>query len=106
MSIALFFFTQVYNAYLAASISSSTFWTFSFILLFYIFSIVYGRLYTGMHSFTDCLFGVLLGTALWATHTWCGGYVSAWMHESGWIGKSQTRIITPNAPALTSIKPI
>ncbi|KAK7685024.1 hypothetical protein QCA50_011859 [Cerrena zonata] len=85
MSIALFFFTQIYRLYVTSSISTSTFWTSTIVLLFYVFSIVYGRLYTAMHSFTDCLFGVLLGTALWAMHTWCEDYVSAWLHESGWI---------------------
>ena len=89
MSIALFFFTQIYRLHMSDYISSSTFWTAASVLLFYVFSIVYGRLYTAMHSFTDCLFGVLLGTALWAMHIWCGDYVSAWLHGSGWIGKSR-----------------
>ncbi|KAF8880461.1 PAP2 superfamily-domain-containing protein [Gymnopilus junonius] len=43
------------------------------ILLLYAFSIVFGRLYTAMHSFTDCLIGVTLGAAIWWAHTsWAG----------------------------------
>ena len=43
------------------------------VLILYTFSIVFGRLYTAMHSFTDCLMGVLLGTVIWWVHTdWAG----------------------------------
>ena len=37
------------------------------VLLFYVFSIVYGRLYTGMHSFTDCAVGIALGVFVGAS---------------------------------------
>ncbi len=46
---------------------------FNSVLIIYTFSIVFGRLYTAMHSFTDCLMGVLLGTVIWWVHTdWTG----------------------------------
>ncbi|KXN85562.1 Dihydrosphingosine 1-phosphate phosphatase YSR3 [Leucoagaricus sp. SymC.cos] len=70
VSIALFLFAHVYDlAYpssLAASpsISPTSFTFLATLLGFYTFSIVFGRLYTAMHSFTDCAAGVLLGTAI------------------------------------------
>ncbi|KAF9265034.1 acid phosphatase/Vanadium-dependent haloperoxidase [Marasmius fiardii PR-910] len=70
VSLALFFFTHVYNLATPtsdrpASISSHTYILLVLLLLWYTFSIVFGRLYTGMHSFTDIIAGVLLGAVLW-----------------------------------------
>ena len=43
------------------------------LLIVYTFSIVFGRLYTAMHSFTDCTMGVVLGTLIWWIQTsWQG----------------------------------
>ena len=56
------------------------------VLAFYVFSIVYGRLYTGMHSFTDCVFGAALGAGLWGLHILCGQAVDTWSRENGFIG--------------------
>jgi len=43
------------------------------ILVLYSVSIVFGRLYTGMHSFTDCVFGVMMGAGIWWVQTdWLG----------------------------------
>lgn len=79
ISIALLLFAYVYDlAYppspsTSPSISSASFIILSIILSIYAFSIVFGRLYTAMHSFTDCLFGVILGTAIWWVSTsWNG----------------------------------
>ncbi|KAI1316211.1 hypothetical protein EDD11_010321 [Mortierella claussenii] len=36
-------------------------------LIVYAVSIVYGRLYCGMHSITDCVGGSLIGISIWAT---------------------------------------
>ncbi|ESK92555.1 pap2 domain protein [Moniliophthora roreri MCA 2997] len=70
VSIALFFFSHIYmlatptpNA--EAAISPETYAILVGILLWYAFSIVFGRLYTAMHSFTDCAMGVFLGAGLW-----------------------------------------
>ena len=59
------------------------------LLLFYVFSIVYGRLYTAMHSFTDCIVGVALGAGIWGLHILCGEYVDNWAHDNGFIGTPQ-----------------
>lgn len=71
VSIALFLFSHVYElAYpsvsnIPSSISPALFTFFSILLGIYTFSIVFGRLYTAMHSFTDCAVGVFLGTMIW-----------------------------------------
>lgn len=66
---------------------SGTFYAVSIVaLVVYIFSIVFGRIYTGMHSFTDCAFGLFLGTAIWAVFTLCGDALDHWLKTSGWIG--------------------
>ncbi|KAH8101950.1 hypothetical protein BXZ70DRAFT_932625 [Cristinia sonorae] len=55
------------------------------VLGFYIFSIVFGRLYTGMHSFTDCVVGILLGVFIWAVHFFFGNAMDNWVANAGWI---------------------
>ncbi|KAF8938523.1 PAP2 superfamily-domain-containing protein [Dissophora ornata] len=37
-------------------------------LIIYAVSIVYGRLYCGMHSITDCIGGSLIGITIWGVH--------------------------------------
>ncbi|KAI0360328.1 PAP2-domain-containing protein [Trametes cingulata] len=68
-----------------AVISATTYRILIVLLLFYVFSIVYGRLYTAMHSFTDCIAGMTIGTAVWAVHILVGDYVDTWIRTSGWI---------------------
>lgn len=68
-------------------ISRTTYIVALSILVFYVFSIVFGRLYTGMHSFTDCLFGIILGTSIWAVHILAEPILDVWVRESGWIGE-------------------
>ncbi|KAH9887321.1 PAP2-domain-containing protein [Cubamyces lactineus] len=68
-----------------AAISATTYKFLIGVLLFYVFSIVYGRLYTAMHSFTDCIAGMFIGAAIWGLHILVGGYVDAWVRTSGWI---------------------
>lgn len=110
VSIALFFFSLLHQAYTKSaaviqpsaagildevaapalsdgvSISSSTYAILVGVLLFYVFSIVYGRLYTGMHSFTDCLCGFVLGTGIWALNLFCSDALHVWIRDSNWIG--------------------
>lgn len=116
MTIALFFFSIVHRLYTtpAAALSSpivptdpltlnithvvqdvlpqtaisTTTYIISIILLVtYCLSIVYGRLYTGMHSFTDCAFGVLLGAAIWGFHAVTGDIMDQWLRTPGWLGE-------------------
>ncbi|KAI0674656.1 PAP2-domain-containing protein [Trametes maxima] len=101
VSIALFFYTLVQRLYTppatpahssadttlqaGGTISATTYYALIGVLLFYVFSIVYGRLYTAMHSFTDCLAGVLIGASIWGIHILVGEYVDTWVQTSGWI---------------------
>ena len=112
MSIALLFFTIVHRLYTApaavssppiipsepfthvveeiipqAAISTTTYVVSVILLSVYTFSIVFGRLYTGMHSFTDCAFGVFLGAAIWAVYAVWGDMMNAWLRTPGWTGK-------------------
>ncbi|KZT00509.1 uncharacterized protein LAESUDRAFT_553458 [Laetiporus sulphureus 93-53] len=115
VSIALFFYSLLQHAYVTPSsarfpvfnvmyssthsalehmsatpgvdtmVSDTTYRVLSGVLLFYVFSIVYGRLYTGMHSFTDCAVGVLLGVGVWAFDQLFSGWLHVWVRDSGWI---------------------
>ncbi|KAH7904371.1 hypothetical protein BJ138DRAFT_1019219 [Hygrophoropsis aurantiaca] len=89
VSIALFIFSHVHRAYMSSSesagMSQSTYYLSCILLFIYALSIVFGRLYTAMHSFTDCVFGVLLGTAIWGAHLIAGEFVERWLESGGWI---------------------
>lgn len=79
MSIALFLYSQLspeHRLYPAACAA----------LVAYAFSIVYGRLYTAMHSFTDCVMGVLMGAGIWAAWQVAGDAFEAWVETTGWPG--------------------
>ena len=87
VSIALFIFTHVYRLHAAETISNGAFQASSAFLALYAVSIVYGRLYTAMHSFSDCAVGVLLGTAIWAMHWACEDVLKVWVEQGGWGGQ-------------------
>ncbi|KAJ7512357.1 sphingosine-1-phosphate phosphatase [Mycena galericulata] len=76
VSLALFFFAHIHElAFPLAptttppSLSLPAYAALTAGLAVYATSIVFGRLYTAMHSFTDCAVGVLLGVLLWLVHT-------------------------------------
>ncbi|KAI0777323.1 PAP2-domain-containing protein [Trametes elegans] len=90
VSIALFLYTLVQRLHTPtdagdAVISSTTYAWLIALLVFYVFSIVYGRLYTAMHSFTDCFAGMAVGASIWAIHIYVGEAVDVWARTSGWI---------------------
>jgi dihydrosphingosine 1-phosphate phosphatase len=58
------------------------------LLAWYTFSIVYGRLYTGMHSFTDVTAGVACGAFVWAIYWACEDALESWIASPGWDGDS------------------
>jgi len=111
VSIALFFFTIIHRLYKTpvtalsppispsnplmlntthavedilpqTAISTTAYITSIILLVIYCFSIVYGRLYTGMHSFTDCAFGVFLGSAIWGLYALAGDILNEWLRTS------------------------
>ena len=87
VSIALFLYDLLQRVYHPeGAMTQLTYQLAVVVLAFYVFSIVYGRLYTGMHSFTDCVFGAALGAGLWGLHILCGQAVDTWSRENGFIG--------------------
>lgn len=61
---------------------SSGWWEVGFAL--YCFSVVYGRIYAGMHSIVDCVTGSLLGMAITMTQ-WCAfDWIEAFLKIEGW----------------------
>jgi len=86
---ALFMFGQVHSAYSDYStISGATYWISCGILVLYAISIVFGRIYTGMHSFVDCGVGVVLGAAVWAVYMITSDTMERWLESGSWIGKA------------------
>ncbi|KAG9309181.1 hypothetical protein JVU11DRAFT_10892 [Chiua virens] len=66
---ALFIFGQVHTAYIVHSaVSSQTYWISCIVLMLFAVTIVFGRVYTGMHSFTDCGMGVALRATIWGAY--------------------------------------
>ncbi|KAF8839582.1 acid phosphatase/Vanadium-dependent haloperoxidase [Paxillus ammoniavirescens] len=85
VSMALFIFSQVHSAYSEHSaISDVAYQILCAILALYAVSIVFGRLYTGMHSFTDCGVGVTLGAAIWAAYVMMSDELESWLESGLW----------------------
>ncbi|KLO10046.1 hypothetical protein SCHPADRAFT_857089 [Schizopora paradoxa] len=90
VSIALFLYTYLHSAYFGSDgISGLTYLLSCSFLIFYVFSIVFGRLYCGMHSFTDCATGCILGASVWAVHALWWRPIEDWLvspHTSPLLG--------------------
>lgn len=56
-----------------------------FLSYFYALSIVFGRLYCGMHGFLDVVVGGVLGTAISIVEFYYGPPLDAYMHSSSWV---------------------
>ena len=100
ISIALFFYTHVHRLAITSNnqittlastsdwtISPTTYWVSSVLLAWYAFSIVFGRLYTAMHSFTDCIMGCVMGAAVWAGYWMMENQIERWLETPGWTGQ-------------------
>ena len=85
-SIALYIHALIYRMYISETISSTTLYVWQAAIAWYTFSVVYGRLYCAMHSFTDCVVGASIGAAVWAAHWACEDYIENWLSTSGWSG--------------------
>ncbi|KAF9237774.1 hypothetical protein BU15DRAFT_62970 [Melanogaster broomeanus] len=85
VSIVLFIFSQVHRAYSEDSaISDVAYWISCAVLAIYAISIIFGRLYTGMHSFTDCGVGAALGAAVWAAYVMISDQLEDWLGSGSW----------------------
>lgn len=67
------------------AVSPFAYYTLSSILVIYVFSVVYGRLYTGMHSFTDVGAGVIMGVLVYVLEAVCDRSVDNWIATNGII---------------------
>ncbi|KAG1731080.1 PAP2 superfamily-domain-containing protein [Suillus paluster] len=86
VSMALFIFGYVRNAYIqSATISSSMYYASCAMLVIYATTIVFGRLYTGMHSFTDCAVGVFLGAIISGAYVILKETIENWLASARWI---------------------
>lgn len=85
-------------------VSAQTYTFLTIALVVYTFSIVLSRLYTAMHSFTDCTAGAAIGAAIWWGHSsWSGipVYLSSsnllyWLYSALWpssLSDGGTRIL-------------
>ncbi|KAJ6789075.1 hypothetical protein PWT90_00377 [Aphanocladium album] len=52
---------------------------------FYAVSIVFGRLYCGMHGFLDVIIGSIIGVAIGMLEFYYGPSFDAYMHSSSWV---------------------
>ncbi|KAG2152589.1 PAP2 superfamily-domain-containing protein [Suillus bovinus] len=85
VSMALFIFGYVRHAYIqSAAISSSIYYASCAILVIYAVTVVFGRLYTGMHSFTDCTVGVFLGIIIWGAYVIMKESFGIWLATTHW----------------------
>jgi hypothetical protein len=93
--VALFFFTRLHMHYTESDHS----WAYAVwvgVLVWYAVSVVFGRLYTAMHSFTDCVMGVVMGAVIWWVHDgyWglgAGRWVDRVVEGHGVVGVCQFR---------------
>lgn len=100
VSIALYVYSLVHTQYFtAATISTLTYSCFCIFLAIYVCSIVFGRLYTGMHSVVDCVGGVTLGAGVWAAYALWWGSVEGWL-----VGTTSSNILPDwTSPIIVSL---
>ncbi|KAI0484377.1 PAP2-domain-containing protein [Xylariaceae sp. FL0804] len=53
---------------------------------FYAASIIFGRLYCGMHGFVDVVVGSVFGAALSLIQFYCGSMLDDYLDQNGWTG--------------------
>ncbi|KAG8733556.1 hypothetical protein FRC11_005225 [Ceratobasidium sp. 423] len=84
VSIALYLHTLARNGLANETITPFVYHIIQILLVVYAFSIVFGRLYCAMHSFTDCAAGIAVGTAIWAAQIQWGNAFDLWISSNGW----------------------
>ncbi|KFA81888.1 hypothetical protein S40288_01741 [Stachybotrys chartarum IBT 40288] len=60
---------------------------------FYAISIVFGRLYCGMHGFLDVIVGSIMGAAISLVEFYYGPMLDEYMHTSSWLAPALAGII-------------
>ncbi|KAG9093255.1 hypothetical protein FS749_014775 [Ceratobasidium sp. UAMH 11750] len=85
VSIALYIYSLAATGLANDTISAVTYRIIQILLVIYASSIVFGRLYCAMHSFTDCIAGITLGSAIWAAQMQWGNAIDGWITQNGWM---------------------
>lgn len=86
ISIALFLYSHIHRLYFHdSSISSTGYYSYLAAIVLYAFSIVFGRIYAGMHSFTDCISGIIIGAAIWVLQHLYLERIGEAIVNGGWI---------------------
>ncbi|EIN09036.1 hypothetical protein PUNSTDRAFT_87143 [Punctularia strigosozonata HHB-11173 SS5] len=84
VAMALFGLMSITRLLASGAIADGAYTVGCVFLAWYTFSIVFGRLYTGMHSFTDVTAGSAAGALVWATYWACEDALEAWLASPGW----------------------
>ncbi|KAI6021740.1 hypothetical protein PISMIDRAFT_27717 [Pisolithus microcarpus 441] len=85
VSMALFIFGHVHRAYTEHSaMSDLAYFGSCIVLVVYVISIVFGRLYMGMHSATDCVVGAALGAGIWGAYVMVYDTIERLLSSSSW----------------------
>ena len=85
---ALFLLARVYPLWVAGTLSTTAYSVVGALLLFYVCTIIGGRLYLGMHGFVDCSMGFVLGVGMWLIQLLYMPVLEDWLRVSGWMGMS------------------
>ncbi|VDB87849.1 unnamed protein product [Peniophora sp. CBMAI 1063] len=89
-SMALFLLARVYPLWVDSTLSTPAFSVIGAFLLFYVFTIIGGRLYLGMHGFVDCTMGFTLGVGMWLIQILYMPILEDWLRASGWMAPLTT----------------
>ena len=88
ISMALYFAELVYRHHSSLSALSAAAYAFLGVMAF---SVVFGRLYCGMHSLTDVAVGSAMGVLIWAAHWVAEGAIERLTLGASWLGTPRRR---------------
>ncbi|KAI0031597.1 hypothetical protein K488DRAFT_36128, partial [Vararia minispora EC-137] len=84
-SMALFLMARLYPLWTSGTLSTLGYALTGVLLLLYVFTIIGGRLYLGMHGFVDCTAGFIVGIAMWLVQWAYMPPLEQWLTTAGWI---------------------
>jgi hypothetical protein len=82
ISAALYVFLLLRSSTLSENLP--IFYSACFALSIYATSITFGRIYCGMHSITDCVFGILMGSSITLFWWRFGSWILEFVATGGW----------------------
>ncbi|GHJ86026.1 hypothetical protein NliqN6_2428 [Naganishia liquefaciens] len=84
VSIALFLASLLVRLQETQAISQTAVYIGKIALLWYASSVIFGRIYCGMHSTTDCAAGAIMGWACWQAWEFAAPAVEGWVEGGHW----------------------